>query len=101
MADIDELDVSFEQAMALPHMRESIEYSVNSILDELMEPGEGAIEAGAEHEWSGGYDRQTSHDIGAYVEYKEGLKYMCWNAGNAVAALEVWQAILTHIKDER
>lgn len=45
ITDIDEMNVSFEQAMSLPHMKKSIEYSVGRILDELMEPGEGALNA--------------------------------------------------------
>ncbi len=64
------------------------------IADKLMqEPSKGMCLAGYNHEWSGGYDRQGSHDAGEYMEYTESLRYSFGDSTTGSQAGEVWKAM--------
>jgi len=64
-----------------------------------VEPSEEMMQAGALHEWSGGYDRQGSHASGKYEEYTESLRYMYGDVSSPFAAAEVYRAMIAAAPD--
>jgi len=69
-------------------------------LSALKEVDEGVVEAMANHEWSGGYDRNGSHEADMYVEYVDGLSAMVGQERAKVIASEIFTAAIDHILGE-
>lgn len=72
--------------------------TARACLTALSEPTPEMVEAGANHTWEEGYDRNGSHATGKYVGYEEGLSTLFGDHGDGRAKMyseEVWQAMIT------
>jgi len=67
------------------------------------EPTPEMLAAGANCEWSGGYDRDGSHAANEYVDYKIAVKDYFGEHGALTAAQEIYRAMLAaaQVSDER